>query len=109
MTTDLWTAKSRHGYLGVTIIWFSSDFKFREALLSYKHLLYPHTGESICEELFRIICEWRLETMVFTIATDNCANMVKGIRLLNNNYISSVKRQLCVTHTLQLSVQEGLK
>ncbi|GBB97446.1 hypothetical protein RclHR1_00030003 [Rhizophagus clarus] len=35
--------------------------------------------------------------------------MVKGIRLLNNNYLSSVECQLCATHTLQLSVQEGLK
>ena len=47
--------------------------------------------------------------MVFTIATDNGANMVKGIRLIKNNYISSVERQPCAAHTLQLSVQEGLK
>ena len=47
--------------------------------------------------------------MVFIIATDNGANMVKGIRLLNNNYISSVERQPCAAHILQLSVQEGLK
>ena len=109
MTTDLWTAKSRHGYLGVTATWLSSDFKFREALLSCEHLPYPHTGEVISDELFRIICEWHLETMVFTIATDNGANMVKGIRLIKNNYISSVKRQPCAMHMLQLSVQEGLK
>jgi len=63
----------------------------------------------ISEELFRIIGVWRLETMVFTIATDNRANMVKGIRLLNTNHISSVERQPCAAHTLQLSVQEGLK
>lgn len=109
LTTDLWTAKSRHGYLGVTATWLTSDFKFREALLSCDHLPYPHTGEVISEELFRIIGDWRLETMVFTIATDNGANMVKGIRLLNTNHISSVERQPCAAHTLQLSVQEGLK
>ena len=109
LTTDLWTAKSRHGYLGITATWLSSDFKFQEALLSCKYLPYLHTGEVISEELFQIICEWRLETTVFTVATDNGANMVKGIKLLNNNYISSVERQPCVAHTLQLSVQEGLK
>ncbi|CAB4488933.1 unnamed protein product [Rhizophagus irregularis] len=109
LTTDLWTAKSRHGYLGVTATWLTSDFEFRETLLSCDHLPYPHTGEVISEELFRIIGVWRLETMVFTIATDNGANMVKGIRLLNTNHISSVERQPCAAHTLQLSVQEGLK
>jgi len=109
LTTDLWTAKSRHGYLGVTVTWLSSDFKFREALLSCDHLPYPHTGEVICEELFRLICRWRLETSVFTIATDNGANMVKGIKLLNKDYFNNVIRQPCAAHTLQLSVQEGLK
>ena len=109
LTTDLWTSKSRHGYLGVTATWLSSDFKLREALLSCNHLPYPHTGEAISEELFRIICEWRLETMVFTVSTDNGANMVKRIRLLRDNYISDVERQPCAAHTLQLSVQEGLK
>ena len=102
MTTDLWTSKSRHGYLGVTVTWLSSDFKFREALLSCDHLPYPHTGEVICEELFRLISRWRLETSVFTVATDNGANMVKGIKLLNNNYFKNVIRQPCVEHTLQL-------
>ena len=109
LTTDLWTAKSRHGYLGVTVTWLSSDFKFREALLSCDHLPYPHTGEVICEELFRLICKWRLETSVFTIVTDNGANMVKGIKLLNKDYFNNVIRQPCAAHTLQLSVQEGLK
>ncbi|GBC17178.1 zinc finger BED domain-containing protein 1-like [Rhizophagus irregularis DAOM 181602=DAOM 197198] len=48
LTTDLWTAKSRYGYLGVTATWLTSDF-------------------------------------------------------------DSVERQPCAAHTLQLSVQEGLK
>jgi hypothetical protein len=109
LTTDLWTAKSKHGYLGVTITWLSSDFKFREALLSCDHMPYPHTAEIISEELFRIIFEWRLETKVFTVATDNGANMVKGVRLLHDHYINGVIRQPCAAHTLQLSVQEGLK
>src|SRR6266496_6131789 len=34
LTMDLWTAKSRYGYLGVTATWLFFDFKFREALLS---------------------------------------------------------------------------
>ncbi|GBC17180.2 zinc finger BED domain-containing protein 1-like [Rhizophagus irregularis DAOM 181602=DAOM 197198] len=71
LTTDLWTAKSRYGYLGVTATWLTSDFEFREALLSCDHLPYPHTGEVISED--------------------------------------SVERQPCAVHTLQLSVQEGLK
>src|SRR3954463_9047895 len=82
LTTNLWTAKSQHGYLDITATWLSSDFKLRKVLLSCNHLAYPHTDEVISEELFRIICEWRLENTVFTVITDNSANMVKEIRLL---------------------------
>ena len=67
LTTDLWTAKSRHGYLGVTVTWLSSDFKFR-ALLSCDHLPYPHTGEVICEELFRLICKWLLKPVFLPLS-----------------------------------------
>src|SRR5438045_4666913 len=55
LTTDLWTSKSRHSYLGVTATWLSSDFKFREVLLSCNHLAHLHTGEVIDEELFQVI------------------------------------------------------
>ena len=52
LTTDLWTAKSRHGYLGITMTWLTSDFEFKEALLICNHLPHPHTDEVISNELF---------------------------------------------------------
>ena len=45
LTTDLWTAKSNHGYIGVTATWLTSDFIFHEVLLTCNYLAYPHTGE----------------------------------------------------------------
>ncbi|CAG8615438.1 6544_t:CDS:2, partial [Cetraspora pellucida] len=94
---------------GITVTWLSSDFKFQEALLSCDHLAYLHTGETISKELLHIIHEWRLEAIVFAIATDNDANIVKGINLLHENYFNNIVCQLCTTYTLQLSVKEGLK
>ncbi|CAG8484485.1 527_t:CDS:1, partial [Cetraspora pellucida] len=88
--------------------WLSSDFKFNEALLSCDHLAYPHIGEVICEELIQLIYEWRLDATIFTVATDNGTNIIKGVRLLQE-IISDVERQPCAVHTLQLSVKEGLK
>ena len=32
LTTDLWTSKSNHGYIGVTATWLTSDFAFHEVL-----------------------------------------------------------------------------
>ncbi|CAJ0825785.1 7795_t:CDS:2 [Entrophospora sp. SA101] len=109
LTTDLWTARSRHGYLGVTATWLTSNFEFCEALLSCNHIPYPHSGETISAALFQIINEWHLSNTAFTIATDNGSNMIKGVRLLGEKYLSQIKRQPCAAHTLQLSVLQGLK
>ncbi|CAB4395500.1 unnamed protein product [Rhizophagus irregularis] len=109
LTTDLWTSKSQHGYLGVTATWLTADFEFQEALLSCNHLPYPHTSEVICEELFQILESWNLKSTAFTVATDNGMNMVKAVRLLKENYLDQIQHQSCVAHTLQLSVMEGLK
>ncbi|CAG8779548.1 9247_t:CDS:1, partial [Cetraspora pellucida] len=109
LTTDLWTAKSRHRYLGITATWLTSNFEFCKALLSCNHLPYPHSGEDISAKLFRVIMNWNLSDILLTIVTDNGVNMVKGIRLLNEQFLSQVRRQPCVAHTLQLSVLQGLK
>jgi hypothetical protein len=109
LTTDLWTSKSRHGYLGITVTWLTSDFEFQEALLTCNHLPYPHTSEVICNELFQILEDWNQTSTAFTIATDNAMNMVKAVRLLKENYLDQIYHQPCVAHTLQLSVMEGLK
>lgn len=77
--------------------------------MTCNHLPYPHTGEVISNELFQILKDWNLTSSVFTVASDNGANMVKAIRLLGENYIEQIQRQPCVAHTLQLSVLEGLK
>ncbi|CAG8519579.1 1268_t:CDS:2 [Cetraspora pellucida] len=47
----IYTSKSHHSYLGITVTWLLSDFKFQKALLSCDHLAHPHTGETISKEL----------------------------------------------------------
>ncbi|GBC31457.2 zinc finger BED domain-containing protein 1-like [Rhizophagus irregularis DAOM 181602=DAOM 197198] len=54
-TTDLWTARSRNGYI----------------------------GDNICEVLRDIISNWNLNGKVFTMTTDNGSNMVKAGKLMN--------------------------
>ncbi|GBC47675.2 zinc finger BED domain-containing protein 1-like [Rhizophagus irregularis DAOM 181602=DAOM 197198] len=108
LTTDLWTARSKHGYIGVTATWLSSDFTFYEVLLTCSHLEYPHTGETISDELYRIIDQWRLKNTIFKISTDNGSNMVKAVSTLGKS-LPGIKRHPCAVHTLQLSVKQELK
>jgi len=100
LTTDLWTAKSRHGYIGVTATWLTSDFEFQEALLTCNHLPYPHTGEVICDELFQILKDWNLTSSAFTVASDNGANMVKAIHLLGEIILIKFNASLVLCHIL---------
>ncbi|CAG8577004.1 6422_t:CDS:2 [Cetraspora pellucida] len=87
LTTDLWTVKSNHGYIRVIAL----DIP---QILNFMKFYSP---------------QWQLSDMVFTIITNNGANMIKSICILNESYFSTIKRNPYTAHTLQLSVQEGLR
>ncbi|CAG8831575.1 22131_t:CDS:2, partial [Cetraspora pellucida] len=44
LTIDLWTARNRQGFLGITCSWIDESFKMQEALLTLSYLKYPHTS-----------------------------------------------------------------
>ncbi|CAB5330942.1 unnamed protein product [Rhizophagus irregularis] len=60
ITTDLWTARSRSGYIGVTCSFVNNNFDICEAILAVQYVPYPHTGDNICEVLRDIISNWNL-------------------------------------------------
>jgi hypothetical protein len=106
LTLDLWTSRSRAGYLGVTCSFVNSQFELCEATLAIKYLKYPHTSENIVDCLNQIIGKWKLDGKIFTITTDNGSNMVKAGKLLKDS--NNITRLPCAAHTLQLVVGKGL-
>ena len=104
LTTDLWTARSKHGYIGVTLHWLSSDFKVYDCLLCMERMPYPHSGENISTFLQEKVKEFNLEGKITCVVTDNGSNMVKAIKLWNG-----VERLPCAAHTLQLSINHAFK
>jgi hypothetical protein len=103
ITTDLWTARSRSGYIGITCSFIDSNFNICEAILAVQYVPYPHTGDNICIVLRNIISNWNLTGKVFTMTTDNGSNMVKA-----RNSMNELTRLPCTAHTLQLVVGKGL-
>ena len=95
ITTDLWTARSNDGYIGVTLHWLTSDFEVRDAILAVERMEYPHMGERIKEYLNEKIKEFGLAGKIFCAITDNGANMKKAIRIWDN-----IERISCSAHTL---------
>src|SRR6266498_2328043 len=106
LTLDLWTSRSRAGYLDVTCSFVNIQFKLYEATLAIEYLKYPHTSENIVNCLNQIIKKWNLDGKIFTITTDSKSNMVKAGKILKNS--NNIMCFPYAAHTLQLVVGKGL-
>jgi hypothetical protein len=107
LTTDMWTARNRQGFLGVTCSFLDKNFKIHEIILTVEYIRYPHTAQNISDTLLAILDEWGLREKVHMIVTDNGANMKKAVNNMNS-ISSNIKWQPCTAHTLQLIVGKGL-
>lgn len=103
LTMDLWTARNRQGYLGVTCSYLDQSFKLREFTLDIAYVRYPHTAIHIKDTLESILNEWGIREKVFTITTDNASNMKKCVQDMGVNQLG------CTAHTLQLVIGKGMK
>ena len=103
ITTDLWTSRSKHAYIGITIHYVTSQFDLRNHLLATKEFSDSHTAENLTEILQRILSEWKLsKDAVSAVTTDNGSNIVLAIDL------AGWVRLSCFSHTLQLSVERAM-
>jgi len=107
LTTDMWTARNRQGYLGITCSYLNENFELHEQVLSVEYVRYPHTSAHISDTILSILDEWGIRDKTFIITTDNGSNMKKAIRDLEYNS-SNIQWQFCIAHTLQLVVGKGL-
>ena len=79
LTIDLWTAKSKHEYISITLHWMLEDFKIYNYLFCMKHMPYPYTGTNIISFLKNKVVEFGLKEKITCIVTDNGSNMVNAI------------------------------
>jgi len=107
LTTDLWTAQNRQGYIGVTCCFIDGKFQLHELVLTVTYVRYPHTAEHISDTLLEILDQWLLREKVNVIVTDNGSNMKKAIEEMNL-VSSNITWQPCTAHTLQLVVGKEL-
>ena len=107
LTTDMWTARNRQGFLGVTCSFLDKNFVIHEITLAVEYIRYPHTAQNISDTLFALLDNWGLREKVHIIATDNGANMKKAIKDMSL-IAMNIKWQPCTAYTLQLVVGKGL-
>jgi len=75
LTTDLWSSRSKHGYLGLTATWINKEFEIIDVLLEISYFPAPHTAEAIADVINNSIKKWKIEDCVIIITTDNGSNM----------------------------------
>jgi len=109
LTTDLWSSRAKHGYLGVTATWITPDFKIKDVMLEIKYVPSLHTAKTIAELFYQCITSWNLEGRVMAIVTDNGANIKSTFPILiQKDKCENIQRIPCAAHTLQLAIGKGL-
>ena len=58
LTSDMWTSIQNLGYLVITAHYITPDFKIKKKIISFKEVMYPHTGFAIEEKLVSCLTEW---------------------------------------------------
>ncbi|CAG8776318.1 17242_t:CDS:1, partial [Acaulospora morrowiae] len=103
LTLDIWTSRAHDSYLGITCHWLTDTFELCETILNIGELNEHYTFdivESINLTLEKFIID---NKKVFSITTDNGANVKAAIQQIG------ITNVMCTGHTLQLSINLGLK
>lgn len=81
VTTDIWSDRRTHAYLGMTVHTFA-DGELQSHLLDFHTFRGSHTGQSIADQIETILIENSIHQKVVGIVTDNATNMRKAISLV---------------------------
>ncbi|CAG8483277.1 5753_t:CDS:2 [Cetraspora pellucida] len=100
---DLWSSRTDKPYIGITVGWLDlKNWTLKEGLLACEKIKGRYTDENIQDTIVQIIDRFQLKQKLVAATTDNGANVVKAIRLIDISHVP------CSAHTLHLSVLKGL-
>ena len=103
LTTDMWTGCHSRSYMAVTAHIVSDDWEMKSFCLATREITSAHTADNIAAELSAVIAEWKLDTKVIGITTDNARNVKNAVDSLEFTHFG------CIGHTLQPSINRGLQ
>lgn len=65
---DIWSSKSMHGYLGISVSGITTDFSCFKAYLACKHMTGSHTGVAILRVYEEVVQSWGLQDKVRSLS-----------------------------------------
>lgn len=80
-------------FLGISVCFYDPvSAKVRHVVLQLAQIEHPHTAAILAEHLEQCLQEWNISsTKVLMIVSDNGANMVKAVKLLNDRHLEQVQ------------------
>ncbi|XP_074352681.1 zinc finger BED domain-containing protein RICESLEEPER 2-like [Apium graveolens] len=75
LTSDLWTSVATDGYITITAHYITDDWVLHKKLLNFSYMPAPHTGITIADKIYKLLCEWNLEFKLFSITLDNASSL----------------------------------
>ena len=103
LTCDGWTSRATDSYVTITSHFISNEWALVSNVLQTRALHESHTGSNIANLLKEAMNEWGLEDKVPAIVTDNAANMLLAVSLIECLHVG------CFAHVLNLASQAALK
>lgn len=101
LTTDCWTSLGNVPYISLTLHFLDEHFKLQSMCLNCRHLAENHTGNNLKNALIEMINEWNIaENKIISCTTDNGANILSSMRLLNWSHVP------CFGHTVNIGVSK---
>ena len=73
LTSDCWSSITSDGYISLTCHFIDEDWVLQKLLLNFFFMSSPHTGITLYNKLFSILCDWVIEIKVFCLTLDNVA------------------------------------
>lgn len=116
LTSDCWSSITTDGYISLTCHFIDNEWVLQKKVLNFFLMPSPHTGASLSNKIFSMLCEWEIEKKLFSLTLDNANANDLSVDLLitqlnlNNALVCDGEffHIRCCAHIVNLVVQDGL-
>ncbi|XP_047106376.1 uncharacterized protein LOC124775586 [Schistocerca piceifrons] len=103
LSTDGWTSRNNESYIAIVAHFIDKEAKLQSALLGCINYKERHTSQNLCNFMIDVMTDWHISHKVAAIVSDNAANILSAVRLVEWRSVSSFAQ------SLNLVVQEATK
>ncbi|CAF1303921.1 unnamed protein product [Rotaria sp. Silwood1] len=104
LSADIWKSIRRDHFLCLSAHYYDEHYQFKSNVIAFRRFLGPHYSDRIEQFITHEVEKLNIETKIRSLTTDNGSD----IRLASQNKFKFGTRISCLTHVLNLVVQNGL-